>query len=532
MVRNCCRSIRSKMRVTWRRNVAGNLIALAVVTAFVVTYVKLLQYNKASSTTFNLVANRHRRPRGLHASHTVHRGSKNATSRLAVHVVEEHHQVIPIWMNAVKAGTLKSHGNILFHIDGHSDLAPPFYFPGYPSFRMPRDSREINMMIQRNDVFIVQSIMAGIMKRIIWVWPKWDQENHESAYEKTWGGIGTAMVTTGEALKEKVICTCTKNESNVKECSYIPFPYEGLTNVGTEQMLKPSSCNIKREFYLESVREDEAIKRLSKGGWVTKQDSLMLDIDLDFFGTTHVSQPLLDVGMPIASLNMMNGVLWKLFCPKTVKEEQETDRVLVKALRLFQNALDCKTKPQTKQYSYKKCKDKARKESADMLKQFLWQQGNRVSCEKRSKESENLLNQLIDLFFGHLSAKQIATLKKIGFCLTTTINSYLPLTNPGFQICMGSNTPVDSMVLAHKPTKNETILRTSTLLKILNSLHRPRLVTVCRSVRDGYTPRFQYYLIEHSVMKAISSVFSNVKVHYDPWLLGGKHGWPHRHKSS
>lgn len=81
--------------------------------------------------------------------------------------------------------------------------------------------------------------MAGIMKRIIWVWPKWDQENHESVYEKTWGGIGTAMVTTGETLKEKVICTCTKNESNVKECSYIPFPYEGLTNVGTEQMLKP-----------------------------------------------------------------------------------------------------------------------------------------------------------------------------------------------------------------------------------------------------------------------------------------------------
>lgn len=120
------------------------------------------------------------------------------------------------------------------------------------------------------------------MKRIIWVWPKWDQENHESVYEKTWGGIGTAMVTTGETLKEKVICTCTKNESNVKECSYIPFPYEGLTNVGTEQMLKPSSCNIKREFYLESVREDEAIKRLSKGGWVTKQDSLMLDIDRSF----------------------------------------------------------------------------------------------------------------------------------------------------------------------------------------------------------------------------------------------------------
>ncbi|XP_061181160.1 UPF0489 protein C5orf22 homolog [Saccostrea echinata] len=535
MVRSFIRCLKAKMRVTWRRNLAGNLVALTVVTAFVITYVKLLQYNKASSTTFNLVANRHRRIRGLHSNHVDHKW-KNWTSKskLPVHVVEEHHQVIPIWMNAVKSGTLKPHGNVLIHIDGHSDMAAPFYFPGYPIFRMPKDSREINMMMQRNDVFIVQSIMTGMLKRIIWVWPKWDQENHEGVYEKVWGGVGMATVRSGEALKEKVICTCTKNQSNIKECSYTPFPHEGLLNLGTEKTIKPSLCNIKREFVLESLREEEAIRRMSRSEWIPKQDPVMLDVDLDYFGCTHVSQPLVDLGMPVASLKIMNGVLWKLFCPKSVKQEQDTDKILVKALNLFLVALDCKSKPQNKQISYKKCKDKARREALDMLKQYLWHQGNRVSCEKKSKESENLLNQLVDLFFGHLNAKQISMLKKIGFCLTTTLNSYLPLTNPGFQICMGSNTPADSMVLTHRPTKNETVKRTSLLLKFLTNLkswHRPRLVTVCRSIRDGYTPRFLYYQIDQGVMKSINSCFGNTKMHYDSWLLGGKHGWPHRHRT-
>lgn len=86
-------------------------------------------------------------------------------------------------------------------------------------------------------------------------------------------------------------------------------------------MLKLSLCNIKREFYLEFVREDEVIKRFFKGGWVIKQDSFMLDIDLDFFGIIYVFQFFLDVGMFIVFLNMMNGVFWKLFCLKIVKEE-------------------------------------------------------------------------------------------------------------------------------------------------------------------------------------------------------------------
>lgn len=167
-----------------------------------------------------------------------------------------------------------------------------------------------------------------------------------------------------------------------------------------------------------------------------------------------------------------------------------------------------------------------------MLKQFFWQQGNRVSCEKRSKESENLLNQLIDLFFGYLSVKQIVILKKIGFCLIIIINFYLFFINFGFQICMGFNILVDFMVFVYRSTKNETIFRIFILFKILNFFYRFRLVIVCRFVRDGYTFRFQYYFIEYSVMKVISSVFSNVKVYYDLWLLGGKYGWFYRYKLS
>ena len=39
------------------------------------------------------------------------------------------------------------------HIDGHSDLAPPMYFPGYPFFKWPTED-QVQLLMQRNDAFI------------------------------------------------------------------------------------------------------------------------------------------------------------------------------------------------------------------------------------------------------------------------------------------------------------------------------------------------------------------------------------------
>ena len=49
------------------------------------------------------------------------------------------------------------------HIDGHNDFAVPFLVPGYPFFRMPKDAKEKNGMMQRNDVFIMVKFDAFLV---------------------------------------------------------------------------------------------------------------------------------------------------------------------------------------------------------------------------------------------------------------------------------------------------------------------------------------------------------------------------------
>lgn len=65
--------------------------------------------------------------------------------------------------------------------------------------------------------------MAGILKRIIWVWPKWDQENHQALYEQVRGGVGMATVRSGEALKRK--CSVLASEIRAISRSAVTFHF-------------------------------------------------------------------------------------------------------------------------------------------------------------------------------------------------------------------------------------------------------------------------------------------------------------------
>lgn len=53
------------------------------------------------------------------------------------------------------------------------------------------------------------------------------------------------------------------------------------------------------------------------------------------------------------------------------------------------------------------------------------------------------------------------------------------------------------------------------------------LVTVCRSVRDGYAPSRHWKQIEEGVLSMLRGRFGPLDVQYDPGLLGGPGGWEH-----
>ena len=98
-----------KMRLSWKRNILGNLVALSLCCSLLAGYITLLRYNKASGTTFNLVSKRrsHRVIREVDSGHAAwksgHFGNhqmkpgKKDTKRwrqspLEVFIVEEHHE--------------------------------------------------------------------------------------------------------------------------------------------------------------------------------------------------------------------------------------------------------------------------------------------------------------------------------------------------------------------------------------------------------------------------------------------------------
>ena len=97
------------MRLSWKRNILGNLVALSLCCSLLAGYITLLRYNKASGTTFNLVSKRrsHRVIREVDSGHAAwksgHFGNhqmkpgKKDTKRwrqspLEVFIVEEHHE--------------------------------------------------------------------------------------------------------------------------------------------------------------------------------------------------------------------------------------------------------------------------------------------------------------------------------------------------------------------------------------------------------------------------------------------------------
>lgn len=56
---------------------------------------------------------------------------------------------------------------------------------------------------------------------------------------------------------------------------------------------------------------------------------------------------------------------------------------------------------------------------------------------------------------------------------------------------------------------------------------RPVLVTLCRSVRDGYAPSALWRQIETGVLAALAAQYGPLDVRFDANLLGGPLGWDH-----
>uniref|UniRef100_A0A1I8IN77 Transmembrane protein n=1 Tax=Macrostomum lignano TaxID=282301 RepID=A0A1I8IN77_9PLAT len=118
--------------------------------------------------------------------------SDGGSSRaLKVFVVEEHHEVLPLWFEAHKEASMRNGSRIppltLVHIDGHSDGAPIVPDRRYPFAEKFGGKEHIKLLMTFNDNFIMGgSRVAGLVSNGLWLYPDWvDFNDTESDISST-----------------------------------------------------------------------------------------------------------------------------------------------------------------------------------------------------------------------------------------------------------------------------------------------------------------------------------------------------------
>ncbi|KAK7498477.1 hypothetical protein BaRGS_00010137, partial [Batillaria attramentaria] len=460
-----------------------------------------------------------------------------------VFVVEEHFEVLKHWFDAVKVGVIPQTGNTLLHIDGHSDGGIPFDLSIVPQFRPPKDHHEVVSMMQSNDVFIAAAALAGLIQRFIWVWPAWDIKDHrnESDHEAFDVQVGwrTFYPLKGEPVRR--LCACSRPQlQNTNLGSRLAewecWDHEGENTEPHEgPVISSLNCTLEMTGSVEFVSERKALELLQAGGWITEKDRLMLDVDEDYYGCESSVMPLYQAGLPQSTIDNISELLGQLLCVETVKQEYLADSffhaVIHTVLNLKMN--DCKSG-----HGHGPCLTNFDVDKA-LINKIPWFVSSLLAgtfedlpCS-REENSNNILMQAVLRILEDLKVSQLQALDYVGVCLRTAPTNFFFEEN-SLHVCHGPNTPNQTEVTFHVPEEAENKERTELLKKLLSLLpSHPSVVTVCRSVRDGYTPWRHFGFVENAIFSALKDAFSDVKeesFHFDENLLGGKKGWPDRHK--
>ncbi|CAH1803104.1 unnamed protein product [Owenia fusiformis] len=363
--------------------------------------------------------------------------------------------------------------------------------------------------------------MAGLLDGVIWVWPQWDAVNHDTVYRQWIVELGTTEVKIDGYLT-KVFCICHLEGNDTEfDCRYLneedanDVGYMG-TKIDKDKCKRPTKRGI-----FEELQEDNALEKLKGGHWFKDNENIILDIDEDYFGCESGTDSLINAKIPWKLVEEINKLLNELICIKITEHEKLADRLLYNHINSFKSLCS-----RTGKCDLTKALKLLEDEVAKLPRQIL--------CHGRNKQMVKQICLMINNKIARLSKTQMNTLQETGFCAQTTVKSFTHLleNENGFKVCHGVNAPNQSVVIFHSPTIEETNTRITLLGDLLGDKHlpKPKLVTLCRSMRDGYTPKSQYHKIEKGIIDSVINSHKNsFAVYYDKDLLGGQKGWPGRH---
>ena len=372
--------------------------------------------------------------------------------------------------------------------------------------------------------------MAGLIDRIVFIYPSWDS-SVDSIYESKTVGLGWMHLAIDGNLR-KHLCICTKPVvGGTAQCLYEdPYPKASQQEVELED---PSMCNIVRRYTVEHIVEYLALNKLQgNSGWLGKPESIILDIDEDYFGCELGAEVLLDAGVRWTSVLNLSKKVAAFFCPKIIEHESLCNHLMRAVMKTMMDVHSKNGREDALKDMCNVASVEMRSISEDIIKRFSRDEPN-VLCsngENRVKENWESVMAALCMF----NRRDFEAVVDLGFCLSTSPSS-MGFGTPGvglLEVCHGANTPNDTVVFLHTPEDKEIDGRMTHLgqiLSIIDSRNTPRFVTVCRSVRDGFTPRKHFDRIESGILNIFQQLPTTYNVFYDQNLLGGQGGWSNRH---
>ncbi|CAI2729705.1 unnamed protein product [Schistosoma spindalis] len=471
----------------------------------------------------------------------------NQVANLHVYIVEEHHEVIPYWFTAAKSFNNKK--AVLLHIDAHSDMDYPELVDEFPIGHFPHSYNEMKTLMQANDEFIQSAIITNLIQTVYIIYPYWTF-NTSYAYTSSLGittinntnqicmclNINTTDNNTDNNDDEEEDNCKTRNQDNtlndfILSSNKCPktwlYHYIELNSLTASNILRYSKYWSLNK--LLNVMNSKPITSYHQANQPNHHHHphhdhylpLILDIDEDFFGVHLVTNNLLKSGLNINFIHTINSIISLIFCPINYINEIQIDQIFRWLLEQTYKNIHLKN-------DHKSIIDN------NQLNMILKKINKTLQITDIFCHNYTIyLIKLNELFINNtITYKQIHILKYIGVCLTNSLITYQYI--PEIHLCLGHNLPNQSLVDEFLPTSNDLLKLAIHFTQILLSIpYQPNIITIARSSRDGYTPRWLQYDIELMILNIIKTVFNLTEnnIIYTNHLAGDKYyGWYHRFK--
>ena len=366
-------------------------------------------------------------------------------------------------------------------------------------------------LMQANDRFITSAILTGLINRVIWVQPDWLTIEKPVEYFK---GIIGKVINEDESNGEK-LCGCERKR---RQTLTDPNQYCYYFTDDAQTQISRKHCKTLKIFKLILISETVFLKAFNSKS--LKENHVILDIDEDYFGVQSGVQVLIDAGIPLDVVNVIDEVLLQLFCPDSIMAEQALD----KALRMMFGSLH-------KSFLLNTTK------SAVAIKSVVSEHAGKHFCKKEGNKEilgEEILVEFISYLMANVTSKIAGALSNTKYCFYDSLQLNHETQNklPEFYLCHGTIYPAHKLNQIYVDTETGIKKRGERLSKMLDHIFEsvtPKIITISRSLRDGYVPRKQQRLIEHTVRQAIetnlSKRFIRSETIFDENLVGGKEGW-------